>query len=462
MKNRDKGTLVVTKEASLKEFASYAAANVLAMSGISLYVLADTFFIAKGLSSDGLAALNLTIPLYNFMQGLGMMVGMGGATGFAIQKSQGNRKEGNVWFTRAIILMLVLDIILVLTGIFLSGHITRIMGGDEVTYDMCFVYIKTLYIFSPGFLLNYVLLCFVRNDGAPKRAMVAMLVGSLVNIILDYIFIFPLEMGMFGAVLATGVSPLVSIMVLLPFFIKKQNTFHLDIKNSIPGIIAGHGKIISLGIPAFISEASAGVVILVFNKLILNIEGNIGVAAYSVVANVSLVVLAIYTGIAEGIQPLFSRNYGRGAHEANRTLMKYAIYTVLVLSIICYGVIFLYAEGITQIFNEEQNQVLQEIAVTGLRIYFVGAVFAGCNVVFANYFTAVNQPKPGAVISMLRGLFLIVLIAVILASLYGMTGVWLTFPVTELLVCIVSGTFLLSRRVSRCHDKRNVPKEKEK
>lgn len=414
---------------------SYTSANVFAMMGLSCYVLADTFFVARGLGSDGLAALNLTIPLYNFMQGIGMLIGMGGATRFAIYKSQ-NRQQGcNESFTHAIRLMLLMDIVLVCAGIFLSGIITRAMGGDEATYDMCHVYLRTLYLFSPGFLFNDVLLCFVRNDGAPKRAMAAMLAGSFVNIVLDYIFIFPLDMGMFGAVLATGVSPFVSMAVLLPFFLQKKHHFHLT-KCRVNGQFMKH--IISLGVPAFISEVSAGVVILVFNRLILNLEGNIGVAAYGVIANVSLVVLSIYNGIAEGVQPLFSRNYGRGKIAENRKLMRYAFLTVFILSFLCYGVISLQAEGITRIFNEEQNITLQQIAVAGLRIYFTGAVFAGWNVVLANYFTAVNQPKPGTVVSLLRGLFLIAPMAVLFAWLWKMTGIWLTFPATEIMVCVLA------------------------
>lgn len=432
------------EKSGFREFLSYASANVLAMMGLACYVLADTFFVARGLGSDGLAALNLTIPLYNFMQGIGMLIGVGGATRFAIYKSQNRQQACNESFTHAIRLMLLMDIVLVCVGIFLSGRITRAMGGDEATYDMCHIYLRTLYLFSPGFLLNDVLLCFVRNDGAPKRAMAAMLAGSFVNIVLDYIFIFPLDMGMFGAVLATGVSPFVSMAVLLPFFLHKKNHFQL-IKCRVNGQSVKH--IISLGVPAFISEISAGVVILVFNRLILNLEGNIGVAAYGVIANVSLVVLAIYTGIAEGIQPLFSRNYGKGEIAGNQNLMRYAFLTIFIISLLCYGVISLQAEGITRIFNEEQNIVLQQIAVTGLKIYFIGALFAGWNVVFANYFAAVNQPKPGTIVSFLRGLLLIVPMAVLFAWLWKMTGIWLTFPVTELIVCVLA--FILYRKFGK-------------
>ena len=245
---------------------------------------------------------------------------------------------------------------------------------------------------------------------------------------------FPLGMGIFGAAFATGLAPVISILILLPFLLKKKNQFHfkkcrLSKKLSL--------EIFSSGLPSLITEVSSGIVIIIFNTIILNIAGNIGVAAYGVIANLSLVVIAIYTGIAQGIQPILSSNYGAKNKKNISDTLKYAIATVFIISVCIYLCIFFGAEIIVQIFNNEQNEILQNIAVTGLKIYFLACVFAGFNIVISVYFTSISYPVPAHIISILRGFILIIPIAFILSNLGGIIGVWLVFPSTELIVALI-------------------------
>ena len=145
--------------------------------------------------------------------------------------------------------------------------------------------------------------------------MIGMLTGSFSNIILDYVFIFPLHMGIFGAVLATGLAPVISLFILSKHWITKQNQFHFVWTN--PSFRLAE-TILSLGAPSFITEMASGIVMIVFNMIILRLQGNIGVAAYGVVANLSLVVISIYTGIAQGVQPILSRIYGYGERGSQK------------------------------------------------------------------------------------------------------------------------------------------------
>lgn len=210
---------------NLKEFATYASLNVLGMIGLSCYILADTFFVAQELGTNGLAALNLAIPAYSLLHGGGLMLGMGGATQYTILKSQHDLHRANRAFTVTIILAMIFSAALFVTGVFLSGPIAEALGADKDVFDMCQTYPKVLLLFSPLFVVNNIMLCFVRNDGAPQLAMVAMVSGSLANIVLDYIFIFPLNMGIFGAVLATGFAPIISLMVLSVFSFREKTAF---------------------------------------------------------------------------------------------------------------------------------------------------------------------------------------------------------------------------------------------
>lgn len=422
----------------LKEFIKYAALNVMGMTGLSCYILADTFFISKGLGANGLTALNLAIPVYSLIHGSGLMLGMGGATKYSILKSQKNWGQTNKIFTNTVYLAGILAIAFLLTGIFLTRVLTAFLGADQEVFGMTATYLRVILLFAPAFLMNDILICFVRNDGDPKLAMLAMLGGSLSNVLLDYLFIFPLKLGIFGAVFATGLAPLISIMILSVYFLKKRNQFRMIREKPHPET---EKTVVKLGIPSLIGEVSSGVVILVFNSIILRLQGNTGVAAYGVIANLSLVVMAVYTGIAQGMQPLISKAWGRYEIRTCKCILSYAMITMAAVSIVVYAVIFFLADPIAGIFNSENNRLLQEIAVTGLKLYFTASVFAGFNLIISIYFTSVELALPAQLISILRGVVLIVPMAFLLSGLFGMSGVWLAFPAAEFLTA-VTGLFL--------------------
>lgn len=411
------------------------------MIGLSGYILADTFFIAKGLGANGLAALNLAIPIYSFIHGTGLMLGMGGATKYAIFWGQKEHQKSHQVFTNTLYLTVLLAAVFMLTGSLLSGKITALLGADGAVFSMTETYLRIILLFAPAFLLNEVLICFVRNDNNPKLSMLAMLTGSLSNILLDYVFIFPLHLEIRGAVLATGAAPVISICILSWHFIRKENNFHW-IKTNLSAALAGN--ILSLGLSSLINEAASGIVMIAFNILILGLQGNTGVAAYGVIANLSLVVISIYTGIAQGTQPIISCTYGNGDKSSLRQILKYAIITTEFLSACIYLFFLQMANPIVSIFNSGQDMQLQQIAVTGLKLYFTAIPFAGFNIVLAMYFAATDHALPAQLISLARGLFLILPAAVCLSRLIGMIGIWLAFPITESIVTI-AGIFLYRR-----------------
>ena len=204
----------------LREFARYASLNVLGMLALSCYILADTFFVSLGLGAEGLAALNLAIPVYSFIHGSGLMAGMGGGTRYSILKSQGNHREADRVFTHGLYLAAGLAALFVAVGLLFPGDIARLFGGTGAVFSMAKTYLRVILLFAPAFLLNNLLLCFVRNDGAPQLSMAAMIGGSLSNVVLDWVFIFPGNMGIFGAAFATGLAPIISMGILSPHFLR--------------------------------------------------------------------------------------------------------------------------------------------------------------------------------------------------------------------------------------------------
>ena len=428
----------------LREYGKYVCLNVLGMIGLSCYILADTFFVSAGLGTAGLTALNLAIPVYSVVHGTGLMLGMGGAIRYSVVVSQGREEEGRRIFSHTLLLAAFFAILFLLLGIAASTGITRLLGADEEVFPMTNIYLQVILLFSPAFLGNDLLLCFVRNDGAPKLAMAAMVAGSLSNIVLDYLFIFPLRMGIFGAVLATGFAPLVSMALLSLHWIRGGSRL-----KPVPAApdLRQTASTFSLGFPSFVGEISSGIVIAVFNGIILSLEGNTGVAAYGVIANLSLVVLAIYTGIAQGAQPLISTACGRGKRADARRVLGYALATMAVLSLAVYGAVYCSCGPIAAIFNREKDLAMQRLAEEGLRLYFTGIGFAGFNLILSTFFAAMERGLPAHLISLLRGIVVIVPAAFLLSAVWGMGGVWLSFPAAEGAVALVS--LCLYRRAMR-------------
>lgn len=202
----------------------------------------------------------------------------------------------------------------------------------------------------------------------------------------------------------------------------------------------------TLGLSSWITEVASGAVLLVFNLIILRITGNLGVAAYGIIANIALVAVAIFTGIAQGIQPLVSRFYSTGEADSLKKVRNAANLLALFLAAAFYAVIFLFSDQVIAVFNSEHNTALIPLAREGLRLYFVGFFFAGINIVMTAYLSAVELPKQGMFLSLLRGAILLVPLVLILPQFLEMTGVWLSFPLCELLT---AGMLALLLRRSR-------------
>lgn len=428
------------KNKDLALFAKYTSLNVIGMIGMSVYILADTFFIANGVGANGLTALNLALPIFNIVNGTGLMLAMGGATKYNVCKSRGDSHGMDSAFVNTMYAAAFFSAVYMLCGALFSTQIASTLGANSEVLESTAIYLKVIMLFSPGFIFNNIAIAFVRNDGAPGLSTAAMTVGSLSNIVMDYIFIYPLALGIFGAVLATVFSPCISMLILSSHKIKGKNGFHFRRMAPSFKVI---GNVAALGAPSLVTELSVGVVILVFNMIILRLAGNIGVAAYGVVSNMSLVVSSVYTGVAQGMQPLSSRAHGEGNFKAACKFFKYACVTAVLGSAVMYPLLAIFANPITSAFNSENNAILQQIAVQGLRLYYTAAPFLGFNVVLTVFLTSVENPRPAHVLSVLRGVAVIVPIAFALSAAFGMAGVWCSFPASEF-ICAVFGIIVLA------------------
>ena len=427
-----------------KQFFKYVSQNIFGLLGTSCYILADTYFIAQAAGTDGVTLLNLCLPIYNLIFAFGSMIGLGAATRYAILRAQGDARAQR-YFSNAIFSVCILAVPFMLVGIFRPDGLLRLMGGDADIVALGMNYARIFLMFTPFFMCNYVVASFVRNDGDPSLAMVATLSGSLFNVVFDYIFIFPMGLGLPGAAMATAISPILSIAVCSAHFIKKSNTITFVRKAPSVRLLA---QSCQLGISGFVGELSSGVTTTVFNFLLLRLAGNVAVAAYGVVANFALVATAIFNGVAQGAQPLVSQCYGKNEMAGARKLLLLGCGTALGLAALLYGVVFGYTDVLTALFNSENSALMAEFAHSGMRIYFVGYFFAGCNIVAAGYLGAVNRPAEASITSLCRGMVAIVVCSLVLSALFGMNGVWAAFPVSEAITLALT-VFLLKRKAGR-------------
>ena len=423
-----------------KQFVKYVSQNIFGLLGTSCYILADTYFIAQAAGTDGVTLLNLCLPIYNFIFAIGSMIGLGAATRYAILRAQGDEKAQR-YFSNAIFCVCILAVPFVLAGIFCPDGLLRLMGGDAGIVALGENYARIFLLFTPFFMCNYVVASFVRNDGDPSLAMVATLSGSLFNVVFDYIFIFPMGLGLPGAALATAISPMLSIAICSTHFLKKSNTVAFVRKAPSLRLLA---QSCQLGISGFVGELSSGVTTTVFNFLLLRLAGNVAVAAYGVVANFALVATAIFNGVAQGAQPLVSQCYGRNEMAGAKKLLLLGCGTALGLAAVLYGVVFGFTDSLVALFNSENSALMAEFAHSGMRIYFAGYFFAGCNIVAAGYLGAVDRPTEASITSLCRGMAAIVVCSLVLSALFGMTGVWAAFPASEAITFALT-LYLLKR-----------------
>jgi len=420
---------------NIKEvFFKYLIPSVGGMMGISLYVLGDTMLVGRGLGSQGLAALNISIPLINVLNGLGLLFGIGGATFLSTSRGQNKAHKVNDIFTKSIIMALIAGVFLTLIRIFFLDQLCYFLGASPATFQMSKDYLGVLLAFSVPFVLNSTLTVLVRNDGAPRLAMWAMLTGSIVNVILDYVFIFEFQWGMWGGALATAIAPILGLMILSTHFIRKNNKMKLIKPKWNVRMLK---RILGNGSASFILELSAGVVIFAFNKVILGITGDLGVSAYSIIANLSLIFSAIFIGVGQAIQPIVSVNYGAEKMDRVYQAVRLAIYWALGLGILFYSLGMLFPAFLVSIFTKETSELMATTS-RGIRIYFVSFIVMGLNIVITTYIQSTEDARVSMIISLTRGFVLIIVLLMILPKAFGIDGVWLTLPLVEFVTVVLS------------------------
>lgn len=415
------------------ELSKYVFRGILSTVGASIYVLADSYFVAKSIGVLGVAVMNLSMPLFNIMEGLGLLLGMGGGTLFTFYYLK-NKKKAQEIYTQIFIIGIILGLFFMLCGVLFPEKIAYLLGADQSTFRYTLEYIKIILLFGPFFVFNNLILSFIRNDFGTKIAMFAMIISSLSNIFLDWLLIIKLNYGMYGAGFATSFSPIISILITLPHFKSKNNNLkfiktNLNIKRLF--------KVFNIGLPSFLTELSTGVGIFIYNWVFLTVSGNDAVAAYGIAANVLLVALALFTGVAQGIQPIVSHQYAKHNFINIRFGLRFGLIIAEFLGIICLLFVIFNTNIIIDFFNAASNNTVVTMATQGIKLLLISLLFSSLNVVFNIFFSAINNSRISIFMVIIRGYILPLLVILPMAHIGGIIGVWSSLLIIEIISFII-------------------------
>lgn len=419
-----------------KLFRKLLIPTVLGMIFNAIFIITDGIFVGKGIGSDALAAVNITAPLFLINTGVALMFGIGASVVASVHLSQGKAKVARINVTQAII---VSSVLLLIYAIGIVSNVERVavwLGSSERLLPLAVEY---MYWFVP-FLVFSALLCsgmfFVRLDGAPNYAMVCNIIPAIINIVLDYVFIFILKWGMFGAALATSLGYIVGAVMILAYLFHPERILHVCrvklSKKSLYLTIRNVGYMCRLGLSSFLCETAIATMMFVGNYVFIRYLGEDGVAAYSIACYFFPIVFMVYNAIAQSAQPILSYNYGAKCTARVRETFRLALTTAILCGAGVFLLTWIFSHQIVGMFLDSSYPAYN-IAVKGLPLFASGFVFFGINIVSIGYFQSLERDCLAMIITLLRGFVLVLLCFWILPIIWGSWGIWLAVPMSELL-----------------------------
>lgn len=439
--NRD--AIDFAKEPVGRLFRKMLVPTLVSMVSLVILNLTDGAFVGHGAGSDALAAINIAAPIFNLLAGVGIMFGIGCSVVASIHLAQGRKKAANINITQALMGGVVLTIII--SALMLSdlAATCRLFGSNESLIPLASSYLKWIAISEPLIMLHMVGGFIVRLDGSPKFAMVTSLVGTILNIFLDWLFIFPFQWGLEGAAIATSFSFSISGLMVLGYLIFTPQTLHLyRLRFTIKSLrltlrnLAYQSK---MGFSAMLGEVAVSGAIITGNYVFIHYQGEHGVAAYSVACYCFPVIFMMANAIVQSAQPIVSFAYGatdtKRLSEARSVMLRWAFVTGIAVSII----MFLCSNIITQMFLDTKEPAYA-ICNGGLPYFGLGVLFLTLNIVIIGYLQSIKQALQATIFTILRGFLIVIPTFILLPMMIGNIGMWLAIPVAELITLI----FILS------------------
>ena len=416
-------------------FLKYIIPQMIGLVFNSVYFIVDGIFIGNRLGSKVLASVGLTVPVVEISIAISMLIAVGGGILLSISKGQNDVEKARKIFNVVNKFTILLSIAIVILGNIFMMPLVRALGADSNTITDAVTYLRYYIIFSPFLIFSFVLSTFIRNDNKPNLAMFALIIGALSNIALDYILMYPLNMGIAGAALATGLGPLFSVLILLPHFIKKKGDLYFE-KCKLDKFILK--RVFIEGLPAFVAEFSIGFVTLVYNKAILKQGlGDNGLAIYLVIGYASLIFLTSFLGVGQGVQPVISYLEGARNTKKIKSLFKSTMIFNSLLAVLLYLIMFVLGEYFYGFFIKDNTSLLLE-TIKVSKIYFLNIPFAGINILIISFLQSMSKSKDAMIVSLMRSTFMIIIFIIILPMILEEFGMWIAMTFAEIVTVFVA------------------------
>lgn len=405
---------------------------------MSIYTLTDAVVVGKGVGADALAALSITTPLLCVLMSMGILFGVGGSVQMNVSRGTGNNEKANRFFTLSFFTLAVIALILWLAYGFGISPILRIMGANDTLYPYALAYMRYIDMFLPVAVFSNYIAIFVRADGDPNRAMAGVLLGGAVNIVLDIVFVFPCNMGIGGAALASVLGMIVQVVVgSTHFFSRKNGLKFIKPKHIIPSV----GQIIGNGISSFFNELANGFIVLLFNVQILKYCGGSALSVYSVISNCVILVNSLFTGVGQTIQPIIATNYGAGKWERIRGIRRMSYLTIAIMGAVFSLSGILFPLVICGAFMEVGGEI-ETLAQNAIRTYFIAFLPMGINLLSSYYLQSILSVRKSLCISLLRNIILSSIAILTFPLMFDGGSLWFVMPVVEIIVFFVSVIFV--------------------
>ena len=428
------GTLPISN--LLIQQAIPASIGILVMS---LNILIDTIFVGQWIGSEAIAAINVVLPVSFFIAALGMAIGVGGASIISRSLGEKNIVKAEQTFGNQITLTFLITILVVIFGLFFVNQIIPIFGGKGSLFSFAKTYYVIVMYGVPVLAFCMMANNTIRAEGKPKNAMYAMLLPSISNLTLDYILIKVFDMGMMGAAWATSLSYGVCATYIIYFFLSGQSILRPKLSNFFINYNTVL-QITSLGSVTLVRQAMVSLTVLLVNNILFTIGGESSITVYAIISRMLMFATFPIFGITQGFLPIAGYNYGAKNWLRVRNIINTSILYSSVLATIVFLLIFFYSDFIPQFFSKDV--IVSEQTPMALRYVFMALPIIGIQLIGAAYFQAIGKAKPALLLTLSRQGFFFIPLLFLLPPYIGIDGVWLSFPIADLLSTLVTIYFL--------------------
>lgn len=434
---------VLAKKFSFCSLLQFAIPNIVMMISLSMYIIVDGMFVSRLIGTTALSAVNMFYPAICFEMAIAIMIATGGSAIIARKLGEGKQKEAQENLSFLIAIEVLIGILIAILGNVFIDEIILLLGVSPIQSPLTICYAKIIFSFAPAFFLQTAFQTFFVTVGKPTLGLAVTLLAGITNIVLDYIFMAPLNLGVNGAAIATGISYCIPAIVgLLFFFTSKKNSLCF-IKPKVDWQVLI--KACTNGSSEMVTNLANAVTTFLFNYVLLKFYGEDGVASITIILYFQYIFTALYFGYSNGIAPVISFKYGNDDKEQLQSIFKNSIIFLLISTVLANFLIHLTVTEAITIFTPVNSSVY-DITLHGFSIYSLSFIVMGLGVFTSAMFTAFSDGKTSAIISFSRTFIFIVGAILILPNIFGEFGVWMAVPVAEVLGFIVAVFYIFKKK----------------